>query len=233
MGSPSTLTQRDEARDGAVADDDVVEGGIADFFAVQMPLASMRARDSNLNSPRHTVFKASRQLVGRNGGEKAEAADVDAEHGRFGAGNVARDLKHGAVAAKNEEQIHFRARCCGVGEDAHFSLATRAVTSSDDEFAAGALDERGGRADDRGEADFSRLPMRPIVGFVSVVFQSAREILCCRPGRARETHHTAPAKASLRATKSCEVAKTRSCTAASVMTPRPCRPPLCRPQIAA
>ena len=55
------------------------------------------------------VVQRAGQFVGRHGGEKTEAADVDAEHGRGGAGDVAGGVQHGAVAAEDEQQIHFAA----------------------------------------------------------------------------------------------------------------------------
>jgi hypothetical protein len=44
--------QPDEARNGAAADDNVVERGFTDGPALATPPASIKARDSNLNSPR-------------------------------------------------------------------------------------------------------------------------------------------------------------------------------------
>ena len=43
-------------------------------------------------------------------GEKAQSADVDAEHRRGRAGDFAGDPEHRAVAAEDQQQVHLRAR---------------------------------------------------------------------------------------------------------------------------
>ena len=132
-------------------------------------------------------FQRVGQFVRGHGGEKTEAADVDAEQGRFGTGDLPRGAQHRAVAAEDEQQIRFAREFGGVGADFAFQFRQPGGGGVADDFASGALEEARGGTDAGGAGGFVRVADEAdALEMVSGLFQSALKILCCRRGRAGE-----------------------------------------------
>ena len=92
--------QFDEAGRNAAADDDVVKSGLID----QPPATTAGGLDENTGLKSElaipNALEGLRQIRGRDGGEKTEAANVDAQNGSARAGDFAGDTEHGAIPAK-------------------------------------------------------------------------------------------------------------------------------------
>src|SRR5579862_5702832 len=95
--------QSDEARNGAAPDDNVVERHFTDRLAIAMPAYFNQGTGFVFKFALPNMIQGTGEFGRRHGGEKAEAANVDAEQGGGGTGEVAGGAQHGAVAAKHEQ----------------------------------------------------------------------------------------------------------------------------------
>ena len=143
----------------------------AEFLPVAYAAGFNQCARFNFEIAAPDLFQRARQLTGRNGGEKTESADVDAENWRGRTGDVARGAEHRAVAAENEEQIRL--------------ARERRDVAVNDRLASGAFDQLRGLADYFGARGLVGIAdQADALYFVSLFFQSAPKIPCCPPGRA-------------------------------------------------
>lgn len=179
--------ERDEPRSRATADDDVIQRAGFDIFAGTNAGGSDEGAGLEMKFTLPDELERICQSVRRNGGKETEPADVHAEHGRVGAGDLPRGVEHCAVAAEDDEQIYFVRQRGGGGADGAFQLGELRGDRVAHDRAAGALDETGGGADAGGAGGFFRVAEKAdALEMVSELFQSAPKILCSRPGRAGE-----------------------------------------------
>jgi len=94
------------AGDGALRDDDVVEGvPLLDELSVAQDLGAHHAADFDLGAVVAPGFQGGVELGEGDLSEEAEGAEVDAEDGCGGAGEGAGRGEEGAVAAEDDDQV--------------------------------------------------------------------------------------------------------------------------------
>ena len=191
MGSPSTLTSSAMSRDAAPRLMTMSFSAVSRiFFPWQLPVASMSARDSNLNSPRQTHFQRARRVPSE--GTAVRKPRPPMLTPRIGVCEPAicrGDVQHRAVAAENQQQIHL-ARQRGRRRSSTTACACRQR-----------CDEPRGLAEVRGARGLLGIADEAdALDFVSLFFQSAPKILCCPPGRAAgiPSHRASSSRAARR-----------------------------------
>ena len=147
--------QFDEAGGDPAADYDIIESGVVDGAAVGDSGGLYQRARFELEfappDPRQSFSQFSR----RDRCQKAQAANVDSQYGRTGAGNLASDPEHSPVASKDEQQIHLAGKCGRIRKGLGPEVSEARCHCVAANLAAGAGDEPGGLPDGRGTGNLS------------------------------------------------------------------------------
>src|ERR1035437_7221489 len=203
MGSPFTLTSSAIKREIAPRLMTMsLSAAALIFFPRPVPVASMSARDSNLNSPRQTTFSASASLSEGTAVRKPRPPMLTPSMGVLEPAICRAVCSIVPSPPKSTSKSTARARAATRGTASHFNFASCAVISSQTTSRPLRWMRRAAARTLAAHADFSALPTRPMRWKWSVDFFNQGQKLFVA-GRAEQGrfNHTAPAKASLRRDK--------------------------------
>jgi hypothetical protein len=142
-----------EAGRGAAAEDEVVEGDLDGRFRAALDGGFEEGAFVEGELPGEDAAEGFGEFLGRDRGEEAKVADIDAEDGNGQAGDLAGDAEHGAVAAEDEEQVDVADDGVeGIGSGEGIAAETGRVRVGDDRAlegtkGSGRLSNEGGGAD--------------------------------------------------------------------------------------
>ena len=122
------------------------------------------------------------QLIGRDGREKTQAANVDAKHGGGRTGDFMRGSEEGAVAPEHQQQIHLLGDRGGIRVNRRINPGELRGDGVADHCPSGRLDQLGGPADDAGTGGFLGISDQPdSFDSFSCAFQSTPKTLYYPP----------------------------------------------------